>query len=127
QRGGLFLEALDAGADSGQRLLGRAMRARLRGRHGETAMMAHQPVTEAVIDQPRVADGAGEAMAAGPAQRQRRIAAPIKEQQRLFLPLDRKPDLFGEAGGDEVAAWRRLPPQIDRLDTRHVLAAEPRW
>ena len=52
--------------------------------------MADQPLAKAVIDQPGVADRAGEAMAAGAAQGQRRIAAAIEEQQRLLAPLDRE-------------------------------------
>ena len=89
-------------------------------------MMADQPLAKPVIDQPGVADGAGEAMPAGPAQGQRRIAAAVEEQQRLLAPLDRDPDLLGELRRDEAAARRRFAAQIDRLDMRHVLAAEPR-
>ena len=43
-------------------------------------MVADEALAEAVIDQPGIADGAGEAMAAGAAQGQRRIAAAIEEQ-----------------------------------------------
>ena len=89
-------------------------------------MVADQPLAKPVIDQPGIADGAGEAMAAGAAQRQRRIAAAIEEQQRLLAPLDRDADLLGQPRRDEAAARRRLAAQIDRLDMRHVLAAEPR-
>jgi len=74
-------------------------------------MVANQALAEAVIDQPGVADGTGKAMPAGAAQRQRRIAAAVEEQQRLLAPLDRVPDLFGEPRGDESAARRRLAPQ----------------
>ena len=67
QRGRLFLQALDAGADRDQRFLGLAMRADVRPRHREAAMVADQPLAKAMIDQPGVADGAGKAMAAGAA------------------------------------------------------------
>ena len=84
QRGDLFLQPLDAGADRGQRFLGLALRTDMRPRDREAAVMTDQPLAKAVIDQPGVADVAGEAVAAGAAQRQRRIAAAIEEQQRLL-------------------------------------------
>ena len=59
-------------------------------------MMADQPLAEAMIDQPGIADGAGKPMPAGAAQRQRRIAAAVEEQQRLLAPLDREIDLLGK-------------------------------
>ena len=86
--------------------------------------MTHQPLAKAVIDQPGVADVAGEAVAAGAAQRERRIAAAIEEQQRLLAALDRMQHGFGETRRDEAAALRALDTQVDRLDMRHVLAAE---
>jgi hypothetical protein len=49
--------------------------------------MADEALAEPMIDQPRVADVAGEAVAAGAAQRQRRIAAAVEEQQRLLASL----------------------------------------
>src|SRR5215217_7667384 len=102
------------------------MWAEMRTGHREAAMMAHQTLAEAVIDQPGVADGAGKAVPAGPAQCQRRIAAPVQEQQRLFAPLHRDLDLLGEPGRDETAPGRGFAAQIDRLDMRHVLTAETR-
>ena len=97
QRRRLFLQALDAGADRDQRFLRRAVRADMRARHREAAMMADQALAKTVIDQPGIADGAGEAMAAGAAQRQRRIAAAVEEQQRLLALLDRELDLLRRA------------------------------
>ncbi len=67
QRRGLLLQPLDPGADGGQRVLGAAMRALLRPRRRESAMMADQALAKTVIDQPGVADVAGESMAAGAA------------------------------------------------------------
>ena len=97
QRGRLFLQAFDAGADRDQRLLRLAMRTDRRARHREAAMMADQPLAKPMIDQPGVADGAGKAMAAGAAQGQRRIAAAIEEQQRLLAPFDRDLDFARRA------------------------------
>ena len=67
-------------------------------------MMADQALAEPVIDQPGVADGAGEAMAAGAAQRQRRIAAAIQEQQRLFAAAPRDWICSARTGGEPAAA-----------------------
>src|SRR6202020_1145086 len=105
------------------RLLGLAMRADLRARHREAAMGADQPLAKAVVDQPGVADGAGKAVPAGPAQCQRRVTPAVEEQQRLLAPLDRDLDLFGKPRRDEATARRSFAPQIDRLDMRHVFAA----
>ena len=98
----------------------------MRPRHREAAVVTDQPLAESVIDQPGVADGAGEAMSAGPAQRQRRVAAAVEEQQRLLAPLDRSLDLRSEPWRDEAAARRLLAAQIDRLDMGHVRTPEPR-
>src|ERR1700733_8600728 len=102
------------------------MRTDLRPRHREAAMVTDQALAKAVIDQPGVADGAGKAVPAGPAQGQRRVAAAVEEQQRLLAPLDRDPDMLGQGRRDETAAHRTFAAQVDRLDMRHVLAAEPR-
>ena len=59
--------------------------------------MAHQPLAKPVIDQPRIADGAGEAMSAGAAQGQRRVAAAVEEQQRLLVAFERDLDLPRQA------------------------------
>jgi primosomal protein N' (replication factor Y) len=48
-----------------------------------------------MIDQPRIANRAGEAMSAGAAQCQRRIAAAIQKQQRLLAPLDERIQVLG--------------------------------
>ena len=63
------------------------------------AMMADERRAEAVLDQPCGAIGAFEAMPAGPAQRQRRIAAPVEEEERLLAAA---PRLFH--AGDRAAA-----------------------
>src|ERR1700723_454006 len=102
------------------------MRTDLRPRHREAAMVTDQALAKAVIDQPGVADSAGKAMPAGPAQGQRRVAGGFEEQQRLSPPLHRYSDLLGERRREEAPARRRCAAHVDRLDMRHVLAAEPR-
>src|SRR4029077_20799001 len=87
-------------------------------------MVADELPAKAVIDQPGVAVRAGEAEAAGAAERERRVAAAVEEKQRLLAALERAPDRAGERGRDEAAGRRALAAQIDRLDRRHALAAE---
>ena len=102
-------------------------------------MMADQPAAEAMIDQPGVAVRAGEAEAAGAAQRQRRIAAAIEEQQRLLAALERGLHRLGEPRRDEAAARRafaragRSPRSAGRCwppkrsgRCRRAIAAAPR-
>ena len=96
----------------------------MRARHRETAVMTDKPLAEAVIHQPRIANGTGKTMTAGAAQRQRRITAAIEKQQRLFLALNCDFDLFRKARRNEPATLRAFALEIDRLDLRHVLAAE---
>ena len=103
---------------------GLAVRARRRMRHGEAAMVTDQLLAETVIDQPRIAVRAGEAEAAGAAQRQRRVAAAIEKQQRLLAALDRGFHRARERRRNEAAGRRALVAQIDRLDGRQLLAAE---
>ena len=95
------------------------------GRRGfVAAVMAGEPAAEAVLDQPGAAIGALEAEPAIAAQRQRRIAAAVEEQQRLFAAFqpfrDRRDQRFGEPG----AAARLLLRQIDGGDGGHLRSAE---
>ena len=87
-------------------------------------MVADQPLAEAMIDQPGVAIRALQAEAAGAAERERRIAAAVEEQQRLLLALERGLHGFGQPRRDEAAARRAFAPHVDRLDRRQMRAAE---
>ncbi len=108
QLGRLLLQPLDAGADRDEAALRLALRALLRRRHRVAAMVANQPPLEAVIDQPGVAVRARHAVAAGVAQRQRREAAAVEEQQRLLAALERDLHRFGQSRRDEASARRPL-------------------
>ena len=59
-----------------------------RYRLGVTAMMAHQLFAEPVLHQRGGAIGTIDAMSAGAAQGQRRIAAPIEEEQSLVAAIE---------------------------------------
>ena len=87
-------------------------------------MVAHQPPLEAVIDQPGVAIRALQAEAAGAAERERRVAAAIEEQQRLLAAFERVLHSFRQPRRDEAAARRAFAPHVDGLDHRQVRAAE---
>ena len=66
-----------------------ALRTLFRNRQGETAMMTVEAMPIAMLDQPGGALRAVETVATRTAQRQRRIAAPIEEQERLLTLLER--------------------------------------
>jgi hypothetical protein len=80
----LLGQALDARA-AGDEVVGDAAGfAGERRRLDIAAVMADELATEAMLDQPGRALRAFDALAAGAAQRDRRIAAAIEEQQRLL-------------------------------------------
>ena len=102
-----------------------ALRALLRDRQREAAVVAVEPLAEAVLDQPGRALRAFDAMAARAAQRQRRVAAPIEEQQRLLRPCASVSVIASTSAGDS-----QLPlsggslAQIDGCDLGHLDAGE---
>src|SRR6185295_13567237 len=124
QLGCLLLQPLDARTDRNEAALRLAFRTLPGRRHRIAAVMTDQPPLEAVIDQPGVAVRARHPIAAGIAQRQRRKAATVEEEQRLLVALDREPHLLGEPRRDEAAARRAFAAKIDRLNRRQMLAAE---
>ncbi len=87
-------------------------------------MVAHEPPTEAVIDQPSVAVRAGEAISAIAAERERRKAAPVEEQQRLLAALDRDLHRLRQPRRDEAAARRTFALEVDGFDAGEMLPAE---
>ena len=93
---------------------GAAFRAGVRPPLGMAAMMADELPAETVLDQPGRAGGALEPVPARPAQRQRRIAAPVEEEQRLLALLQRPPHLLQQHGGQEAAARRGGAAHVDR-------------
>ena len=75
---------------------------------------------KAVLHQPGRAVGALEAMAAGAAERQRRVAAPVEEQQRLLAGRQRRRPWRRPASATATVprgSASRL--QIDRADVGH--------
>ena len=88
QLGDLVGDALDAGAAGDEAVLLAAFGAGLGRRHDMAAMVAGEAVHQPVLDHPRGAIGALEAVAAVAAQGQRREAAAVEEQQRLLAALE---------------------------------------
>ena len=74
------------------------------------AMMAHERAAEAMLHQPGRAVGALEAMAAGAAQGQRRIAAAVEKQQRLLAALQRLRRCVATSRGE--SQWPRGGPAV---------------
>src|SRR5262245_29926997 len=124
QRRHLLLEPLDA-RPAGDETLGRCtFGTRLRWRYRKAAVVADQPALEAVIDEPCITVWAGEAEAALPAERERRVAAAVEEQKRLLAALDGGLHGLREPRRDETAARRAFAAQVDGLDRRQVLTAK---
>jgi hypothetical protein len=85
----------------------------MRRRLDMAAMVAGEPRRQAMIDHPRRAVRALEAVAAIAAERQRRIAAPVEEQQRLLLGAP--------ASRERLDQRRREPaPAIGRSCVRSI-------
>ena len=63
-------------------------------------------------------------MAADPAERQRRIAAPVEEEQRLFALLQRRIDAAQHEGREEPAPRRRMLAHVHETQIRHGRIAE---
>src|SRR5687767_7863510 len=87
--GHLLRHTLDARSAGHQRAFVLAAWADLGRGQGETAMVAGELMAETVLDQRRGALRTLDAMAAGPADRQRGIAAPVEEQEALLTALQR--------------------------------------
>ncbi len=86
-------------------------------------MVAGKPAGEAVFDQPRAAIGALVAKAAIAAQRQRGIAAPVEEQQRLFAAFEPRLDPVDQPLCQPHPLRRLFLGQVDRLDRGHLRPA----
>ena len=79
-----------------------------------------------MLDQPGRAIGAFEAMAAGPAERERRIAAPIEEQHRLLAARPRLLDPGDGARRQPSAARRTFALEVHQGDVGQRGLAEAR-
>ena len=87
-------------------------------------MVAVQAAAEAMLDEPGRALRTVEAMAAGAAQRQRRVAAPVEEQQRLLLAASVSVHRVDQQRRQPFAALRRVFAQVDGVDVGQFDAGE---
>ena len=122
----LFGDPFDARAAGDQMVERAAFRTGIGTVLAMAAMVADKLAAEAVLDQPARAVGTLEAMAAGAAERQRRIAAPVEEQQRLLAALadcrsygrsstgDRKPPRAGGARRMSIAPMAGIAASAKR-------------
>src|SRR5258708_38959699 len=94
------------------------MRRRLR----VAAVMADQRAAKTMLDQPGRALRAFDAVPAGAAERERRIAAAIEEQQRLLTGGQRLLHRLDDRRRQPVAACRRLAAEIDGGQLGQLLA-----
>ena len=117
-------DALDAGAAGNQAVLFLALGAEARRRDDMAAMMAGQPLGQPMLDHPAGAIGALEAIAAMAAKRQRRIAAPVEEEQALLALGQHFLHRHHQRRRDPAAALGRIGQQVDALDIGHLRAAE---
>src|SRR5262245_58543004 len=127
--GDLLGDTLDAGAARDERVLGAAFGTVLGDRHERPAMVALEPASESVLDEPGRAVRALEPEAAFAAERHRRIAAAIEKEKRLLAALKRLGDGIDEDGREPAPALVRIAPHVDRgklRQTRSLVArSEP--
>ncbi len=126
QRAGLLGQPLNPRPDRSQPPLGRARGAGIGERPCRAALMAHQAVLKPVLDHARVAMVTADLLTAGPAQRHRRIAAPVDEQQRLFALCQPRLDRAPQAGRDPRPRRHLLGPHINGPHVRQHRRAKPR-
>ena len=115
-RRGFFGDALDAGADSDQRVDFAALAAGFRLADFVAAMVAHEHAAETMLHQPGRAFRALILVAAGLAERQRRVAAAVEEQEGLLAAVDRSEDLARQVWSDPLALFRRLGAHVESGD-----------
>src|SRR5262245_40470489 len=83
-----------------------------------SAMMAHELAAEPVLDERGRAVWAFEAMAAGAAESQRCIAAPVEEQKRLITAGKCTTHGLGQRLGEPCTALNMGNAHVERLDLR---------
>ena len=114
----LLGQPLDAGPAGREAVFGVAGGTSLGQRPPVVAMMAVEGAGEAMFHQPSAAVRAVEAVPAGAAEGQRRIAAAVEEEQRLLARLQRFGECRPQCRREPGAARGRRLAQVDRLDRR---------
>ena len=112
----LFGEPLDTRPDGDQAVDGTAGGTSTWPPFGVAAMVAEEDAAEAMFDQPGRAVRALETVAAGPAEGQRRVAAPVEKEKRLLFSFKGLRDRLDHRRRQEAAALGRVGAQIHRPD-----------
>lgn len=120
----LFGQPFDARSAGDQALRLMAGRAFMRAALDMSAMMADQRAPKAMIDQPGRAVRALEAVAAIATERQRCVAAPVEEKQRLLLGLDIGFDRLDQRAREPAPPLRLVAAQVDQAELRQFASAE---
>src|SRR5690606_34618365 len=103
-----------------------AGRAGLGHRGRVAAMMAGKLAAKAMLDEPCRTLRTFDAVAAGPAKSERRIAAPVEEEHGLLPRCERACDLPHEDWRKPAPAFRRVGAHINGADSRQHRLAMPR-
>ena len=119
QQRNLIGDALNTGAAGDQRILLMTFGASARRRHRVAAVMALQPLDQAVFNHPRGAIGALKTVAAVAAERERGKTAPIEEEQALFALRKRFAHCGNERRCQPSPAFGRILRQVERDNLRH--------
>src|SRR5690606_11185962 len=114
----LLLDALDAGADRGERIFRPAFGTMLWLRNREPREVAHQAPRIAMLDEPAVGLRRLHAVAAGLAERERGVAAPVHVEERLLAAQERLGGAAHELGRQPASLLGRIDLEVDKLDVR---------
>src|SRR5690606_34451708 len=109
-----------------QRFFRPAGRAALGHRGGVATMMAGKLAAETMLDEPCRTLRTFDAVAAGPAKGERRIAPPIEEEHGLLPRLQCAQNLPREDRRKPTPAFRRMGAHINGADSRQHRLAMPR-
>ncbi len=121
---GFLGDALDAGADGDEAVLGFAGGAEAGARGGVAAMVADERAAVAVLDQPGGAVFALASITAMPAEGERRVAAAVHEQHGLLAAFQRGVDGVDDGLREELAAFGRGGAHVDEAEGGHGGGAE---
>ena len=115
QFGHFIRDPFHSGAAGDEAIFRSAFGAGGRRRGFVAAMVTGEPLGKAMFDQPGAAIGTLETIAAMAAKRQRSIAAPVEEQQRLLPAFGTQFELFNQFRCEPAPARRRIGAPIAQV------------
>ncbi len=124
---GHFLgQPFDPRSDRGKPPRSTAGRAGFGHRFRFAALMADKAFEEPVFDHARIAVIAADLVAAGAADRDGRVAAPVEEQERLFPALDPRADGGDKGRADPAVGFQLFGAHVDGAHFRQFRRPEAR-